>query len=102
MRSKFFVLSLILAMSLAVPAGSEIFLDSYIGPAFTSNGKFNNGPAASATTKFDTVGLENRSNLMVTLPVGCNAHRNESKLKISARIDRSLLASRFLAMAALV
>ena len=58
MRSKFLIFSLILAASLAVPVGSafaEVFLDAYIGPAFTSKGKFDNGPAASATTKFDTV-----------------------------------------------
>jgi opacity protein-like surface antigen len=58
MRSKFFIVSLILAISLGVPAGrafGEVFLDAYIGPAFTSDGKFNNGPNVPATTKFDTV-----------------------------------------------
>ena len=58
MRSKFFLLALIVVASLAGHVGNafgEVFLDAYIGPAFTSNGKFNNGPAAPATTKFDTV-----------------------------------------------
>jgi opacity protein-like surface antigen len=51
-------LSLVAAFLLAGNVGkaaAEVLLDAYIGPAFTQNGKFNNGPAAAATTKFDTV-----------------------------------------------
>jgi len=36
-------------------ASGELFLDAYIGPAFTTDGDFDNGPAAPATTDFDTV-----------------------------------------------
>ena len=39
----------------AVNASAEVFLDAYIGPAFTQDGKFDNGPAVPATTKYDTV-----------------------------------------------
>jgi opacity protein-like surface antigen len=57
MRSKplLFVLSLVMVLTTAVAARAEWFLDAYLGPAFTQNGNFKNGPAASATTKFDTV-----------------------------------------------
>jgi opacity protein-like surface antigen len=34
---------------------AELFVDVYVGPAFTHDGKFENGPGAPATTKFDTV-----------------------------------------------
>jgi opacity protein-like surface antigen len=34
---------------------AEVFIDAYVGPAFTSDGKFDNGPAVPATTEFDTV-----------------------------------------------
>jgi opacity protein-like surface antigen len=56
MRSKplLFVLSLAMVLTAAVAARAEWFLDAYVGPAFTQNGDFKNGPAASATTKFDT------------------------------------------------
>lgn len=50
--------SLFAAISLAGAVGTaigEVFLDAYIGPAFTEDGKFRDGPAADATTKFDTV-----------------------------------------------
>ena len=36
-------------------ASAEVFIDAYIGPAFTQDGKFDHGPAAPATTKYDTV-----------------------------------------------
>jgi opacity protein-like surface antigen len=39
----------------AAPVCAELFVDAYVGPAFTEDGKFKNGPAANATTKFDTV-----------------------------------------------
>jgi opacity protein-like surface antigen len=58
MRSRLFVSSLIVAFSLLGSAGNvlaEVFLDAYIGPAFTSRGDFDNGPNVPATTKFDTV-----------------------------------------------
>ena len=37
------------------PLAAELFVDAYVGPAFTEDGKFDNGPAVPATTKFDTV-----------------------------------------------
>jgi opacity protein-like surface antigen len=58
MRRKLLFVSLLVAAVVAGTsryAAAEVFLDAYVGPAFTSDGKFNNGPAASATTKFDTV-----------------------------------------------
>jgi len=58
MRTKVLILSLSAAILVAGnfgKASGELFLDAYIGPAFTTNGKFNNGPAVPATTKFDTV-----------------------------------------------
>ena len=58
MKRKFLISSLIVAISLAVNAGNvfaELFLDAYVGPAFTSKGKFDHGPNVPATTKFDTV-----------------------------------------------
>src|SRR5919108_4495950 len=37
------------------PLAAELFVDAYVGRAFTEDGKFDNGPAVPATTKFDTV-----------------------------------------------
>jgi opacity protein-like surface antigen len=57
-RFKLAVLSLTIAAYFAVSgstAFAEVFLDAYIGPALTSDGKFNNGPSTPATTKFDRV-----------------------------------------------
>lgn len=58
MRIKTVLLSLFAALLIAgMPgkASAEVFLDAYIGPAFTADGKFKNGPAPAATTEFDTV-----------------------------------------------
>jgi hypothetical protein len=58
MRGKILIVFLATISSFAIrvaPVSAELFVDAYVGPAFTEDGKFENGPAAPATTKFDTV-----------------------------------------------
>src|ERR1044071_10430708 len=58
MVKKFLFMAAIAGALLAASVGkasAEFFVDAYIGPAFTQDGKFAHGPNFPATTRSDTV-----------------------------------------------